>query len=279
MRSGLQRMSVKRYATIVLLVGVSSGLVGSWLANDVSPSAPDQGPSNRSIVAAPEDQERAEIDLRNRIAAVDLSPEIPLVERADAGELDLDPQWESLPVTRAGITFPERFLEGPLSSFPVNRLFRSRDLNPRGAYIPPKQRAAVSTFVEKEIGELVEMHFSLQQVGYHWLVDGIASGSVQPLKFKGSEAVAQIVAKAPSGAALLDQDLYEGVDAFDRIYCIGGVVYGLNFKETPVTRDAYDLLSFRRQHLALRVGEWFSVAGYLDSPEWRLYLERVYAPR
>jgi hypothetical protein len=267
-----------RYLVLLLFIGSASGLIGFGL-NREAPGVPVQDPSRMPVVVDTAEGARAEIDLRTRVSAADVAPEIPQVERVVDDAVTPDPVWERLPVTRGGVTFPERFLEGPLSTFPTQRLFRSQDLNPLGAYVSPEQRSALSAFVDKEIAKIFEVFFSMQQVGYHWLVEEIANGRVQPLKFREGDEVGKIISDHPPGTPILDSSLYEEADSYDRIYCISGVVYGLCFRETPATREADELLTFQRQQVALRVGEWFSAAGYLDLPNWRLYMERVYAPR
>lgn len=264
---------------MLLLIAGVGGLLGAWIVRRATPDAPEQRSSREARVPEVAEKEPAPASLPDRVRVAVVPAHVPTSEPVGADESEPDAAWHELPVTHGGITFPERFLAGPLGSFPVDRLFRSRDLNPGDVHVPSEQRSALTDFVEQQLAELSEMKHALQQAGYQWLVDRIASGEVLPLRLEDTKEVARSVAESAPGAVLLDPDLYEGAEALDRLYSIGGKVYGLSFARSPITREAWEQLTFRRQQLAIRVGEWFHAAGCLEQPSWRLYLERVYAPR
>lgn len=218
--------------------------------------------------------------LRERVAVVaDVPAVAPLAAEAKSVAVDDDPSWLELSRSRSP-RFPERFLSGSISAFPIERIFRSFDLNTFDRPIPLLARRHLQAFVSQELARLSNLQYSIQDVAYHWLKAQIANQAVRPLQFLDSPEVRRYLDEnRRPGVVLFDSWLYEGGDRMDWIYSISGVTYGVRFSELPDVREPFSLLTFQRQNLAIRVGEWFQKNGYLSPQAWGQYLERVYDPR
>lgn len=269
---------------LVSIAALSAGVATLWNFADKPDewSPPAQKPPAESPSVDQVASQRAQAQLLERTAAVRGDSALKSEKRTPSADdvIQADERWDDLPRTQITIRFPERFLEGSLSDFPIDRIFRSPDLNSFDAYVSKSHRAAVRAFVEDELSKLSDLQYSVQDVGYHWLIGQISSRSIQPLNFKNTPAVERYLKEeAGPGVLHLQTWLFEGADSLDWLYSVGGTTYGISFSNLPETRESFSLLTFGRQSLAIKVGEWFSEQGYLTPDDWRSYLERVYKPR
>jgi hypothetical protein len=271
---------------VLLIVGVALGSAALQIAlcglGGGSP-VPQPAPPANPKPADPAHKLASECLLQQRVALIGESPESSMPIEGHGGEepkREQDKEWNGLPRTEETILFPERFLEGTISQFPVERVFRSADMNAFDIYVSKPDRAMVSDFIVRELKKLADLQHAVQDVGYHWLRDQIVAGTVKPLRYGSSPKVAEYLKRnAEPGAVFLQAWLYEDGYKMDWIYSVQGVVYGVNFASVPVTKDAHALLLFSRQNLALQVGAWFHSRGYIPPHQWGLYTGRVYEPR
>lgn len=271
-----------RFIVLLVIIAACSAGLSAWWWSEPALTVPIQLPPETPPDVDPDAETRAQAELRERCVLVQAVE--PLVtsgrEEPSGNPEEPDPQWEALPRTRISVRFPERFLNGALTAFPVDRVFRSPDLNSLDTYVPKAQRDMVATFIRSELNKMARLQYSVQDVGYHWLIARIASGRIEPLQFKDTPKVARHLEECGGpGVVHLQSWLFEGGRDLDWLYSVRGVTYGVKFADIPATRQPFDLLAFQRQNLAIRVAEWFCEHGCLTPNDWGLYVERVYEPR
>ena len=93
---------------------------------------------------------------------------------------------------------------------------------------------------------------------------------------RSAQVVAEVKVLRERGSLPLDPNYFEEGESLDRLYSVGGVIYGMRWSDVPNTLESRVLIAYLRQSLSINVAMWFSARGLLSDGDLGSYVEKSY---